>query len=70
MYVYIYVCIYIYMYICIYICMYVCMYVCTVCMYTKVGRPLFWSAAQRTTEILADQRTGKISGPAPADYRN
>jgi hypothetical protein len=29
-----------------------------------------WSAAQRTTEILADQRTGKNSGPAPADYRS
>jgi hypothetical protein len=29
-----------------------------------------WSAAQRTTEMLADQRTGKNSGPAPADYRN
>ncbi len=28
------------------------------------------SAAQRTTEMLADQRTGKNSGPAPADYRN
>ncbi len=33
--------------------------------------PLFrWSTAQRTTEMLADQRTGKNSGPAPADYRN
>jgi hypothetical protein len=29
-----------------------------------------WSAAQRTTEMLADQRTGKNSGPAPADYPN
>jgi hypothetical protein len=29
-----------------------------------------WFAAQRTTEMLADQRTGKNSGPAPADYRN
>jgi hypothetical protein len=29
-----------------------------------------WSAAQWTTEMLADQRTGKNSGPAPADYRN
>jgi hypothetical protein len=29
-----------------------------------------WSAAQRTTEMVADQRTGKNSGPAPADYRN
>jgi hypothetical protein len=29
-----------------------------------------WSAAQRTTEMLADQRTEKNSGPAPADYRN
>ncbi len=29
-----------------------------------------WSAVQRTTEMLADQRTGKNSGPAPADYRN
>ncbi len=28
-----------------------------------------WSAAQRTTEML-DQRTGKNSGPAPADYQN
>ncbi len=31
---------------------------------------LVWPAAQRTTEMLADQRTGKNSGPAPADYRN
>ncbi len=29
-----------------------------------------WSTAQRTNEMLADQRTGKNSGPAPADYRN
>jgi hypothetical protein len=29
-----------------------------------------WSAAQRTTEMLADQRNGKNSGPAPADNRN
>jgi hypothetical protein len=29
-----------------------------------------WSATQRTTEMLADQRTGKNSGPAPAEYRN
>jgi hypothetical protein len=29
-----------------------------------------WSAAQRTTKMLADQRTGKNSGPALADYRN
>ncbi len=29
-----------------------------------------WSAAQRTTEMLADQRSGKNSGPAPADYQN
>ncbi len=29
-----------------------------------------WSAAQQTTEMLADQRTGKNSGPAPADYQN
>jgi hypothetical protein len=41
-----------------------------------MGKPLFWSAesawsaAQRTTEMLADQRIGKNSGPAPADYRN
>ncbi len=28
-----------------------------------------WSAAQQTTEMLADQRTGKNSGPAPADYQ-
>jgi hypothetical protein len=27
-----------------------------------------WSAAQRTTEMLADQRNGKNSGLAPADY--
>jgi hypothetical protein len=27
------------------------------------------SAAQRTTEMLADQRTGKYSGPAPANYQ-
>jgi hypothetical protein len=31
---------------------------------------VLWSAAQRTTEMLADQRTGKNSGPGPADYRN
>ncbi len=40
-----------------------------------MGRPLFWSAgplsaAQRTTEMIVDQRTGKNSGPALADYRN
>jgi hypothetical protein len=40
-----------------------------------VGRPLFWSAgslsaAQRTTEMIADQQTGKNSGPVLADYRN
>jgi hypothetical protein len=40
-----------------------------------VGRPLFWfagplSAAQRTTEMIADQRTGYNSGPALADNRN
>jgi hypothetical protein len=29
-----------------------------------------WSAAQRTNKMLADQRTGTNSGPAPADYRN
>jgi hypothetical protein len=29
-----------------------------------------WSAAQRTNKMLADQRTGKNSGPAPADYQN
>jgi hypothetical protein len=29
-----------------------------------------WNAAQRTTKMLADQQTGKNSGPAPADYRN
>jgi hypothetical protein len=29
-----------------------------------------WSAAQRTTEMLTEQRTGKNSGPAPVDYRN
>jgi hypothetical protein len=29
-----------------------------------------WSTAQRTTEMLADQRTGKNSEPAPANYRN
>jgi hypothetical protein len=29
-----------------------------------------WSTAQRTTEMLADQQTGKNIGPAPADYRN
>jgi hypothetical protein len=28
-----------------------------------------WSAAQRTTEMLAVQRTGKNSGPVPADQR-
>ncbi len=36
--------------------------------YSKVDRPLFWSAAQRTTEMIADQRTGKNGGPALADY--
>jgi hypothetical protein len=41
----------------------------------EVGRPLFWfagplSAAQQTIEMIADQRTGKNSGPALADYRN
>jgi hypothetical protein len=41
----------------------------------EVDRPLFWStgplsAAQRTTEMIVDQRTGKKSGPALADYRN
>jgi hypothetical protein len=29
-----------------------------------------WSAVQRTTEMIADQRTGKNSGPALEDYRN
>jgi hypothetical protein len=29
-----------------------------------------WSAAQRNTEMFADKRTGKNSGPAPADYQN
>jgi hypothetical protein len=29
-----------------------------------------WSAAQRTTEMLADQQTGKNRRPAPADCRN
>jgi hypothetical protein len=29
-----------------------------------------WSAAQRTTEMIADQQTGKNSGPVLADYRN
>ncbi len=29
-----------------------------------------WSPAQRTTEMLSDQWTGKNSGPVPADYRN
>jgi hypothetical protein len=37
----------------------------------EVGRPLFWSAdplsvAQRTTEMIADQQTGKNSAPALA----
>jgi hypothetical protein len=46
-------------------------HVCT----AEAGIPLFWSAvplsaAQRTTEMIADQRTGKNSGPALADYRN
>jgi hypothetical protein len=43
------------------------------CVNTKGGQTAIlvcWSAAQRTTEMLADQRTGKNSGPAPADYRN
>ncbi len=40
-----------------------------------MGRPLFWSAgppsaAQQTTEMIADQQTGKNSGPALANYRN
>jgi hypothetical protein len=34
------------------------------------GPLVHWSAAQRTTEMLADQLTGKNSGPAPADYQN
>ncbi len=29
-----------------------------------------WSTAQQNNEMLADQRTGKNSGSAPADYRN
>jgi hypothetical protein len=42
---------------------------------TKVGRPLFWSAgplsaAQQTTEMIAEQRTGKNSEPALADYQD
>jgi hypothetical protein len=42
---------------------------------SHVGRQLFWSAgplsaAQRTTEMIADQRTRINSGPALADYRN
>jgi hypothetical protein len=41
----------------------------------EVGRPLFWSAsplsaAQRTTKMIADQKTGKNSGPALPDYRH
>ncbi len=44
-------------------------------MLAEVSIPLFWSAgllsnAQRTTQMIADQRTGKNSGPALADYRN
>jgi hypothetical protein len=40
-----------------------------------MGRLLFWSAgplsaAKRTMEMIADQRTGKNSGTALADYRN
>ncbi len=43
--------------------------------WTKVGRPLLWSAgplsyAQRTTEMIANQQTGKNSGPPLADYQN
>jgi hypothetical protein len=40
---------------------------------SEVSRPLFWSdgplsAAQQTSEMIADQRTGKNSGPALVDY--
>jgi hypothetical protein len=34
------------------------------------GPPGPLSAAQRTTEMIVEQRTGKNSGPALADYRN
>jgi hypothetical protein len=41
----------------------------------EVSRPLFWSAGplsavQQTTEMIADQRTGKNSRPAQAHYWN
>ncbi len=40
-----------------------------------MGRPLFWSAgplsaAQRTTEMIVDQRNGKNGRPELADYGN
>jgi hypothetical protein len=42
---------------------------------SEMCRPLFWSAGplfavQRTTKMIADQQTGKNSGPALANYRN
>jgi hypothetical protein len=41
---------------------------------SKVGRPLFWSAgplfaAQWTSEMIADQQTGKNSGPLKLSFR-
>jgi hypothetical protein len=42
----------------------------------EVGRSLFfgllvcWSAAQWTTDMIADQQDSKISGPTLADYQN
>ncbi len=31
---------------------------------------VLWSAAQQTTEMIADQQAGQTSGPAPAYYQN
>jgi hypothetical protein len=51
--------------------LYFCMY-CTVIRGGQTAILVRWSAVRcpRTTEMRADQRTGKNSGPALADYRN
>jgi hypothetical protein len=57
----------------IYIFIYIYIYKYThihICKGGQIAILVRWSAVQRTTEMLADQRTGKNSGPAPADYRN
>ncbi len=51
-------------------CIHMYMYNCQRWADRYFGPLVRWSAAQRTTEMLADQRTGKNSGLAPADYRN